>query len=572
MNSVKRRFGDLLSRFNDGSLDESEFAELATLLDQHESLRTDFVEYLDTVTLLNEVKGARTLSSPVLPNVQRRVMEDDSACDDATLMKTGERRRNALVFFSTAIAILLIANLAALLLLLRNDDHQFTVARLPGPPSSTVVSSSREPHLVAMTACLWQSDWSPKLRQSLRAGEVIELLAGIAEFEIVNDFGCTARVLVEGPASVLVQRNKGLMIQHGRVIANSGECSGEFEIGIPGGSVRFAESSSIGIDLSLSGSEIHSFEGEAQFFRIASETLGEHSILIGEGEAAKFVKALDQKLIVSRSQADDSLFASTRSMSLDQLRLPDSYAEAVLDSNPDIYWRFGSASSVTNSASTDRWNGIIEGNVVWKRYENNFTPEFGTSTEGPSMVVSNDLWPPVPLDEYSVELWAKPSHYHNATLVSLSAAKQVGTRHGHAFMLEVSAAYDKPDDIRQQNRLRFLQRNPPGSFGGTSCYSEEVYKLRAWQHVVARKSAGVMELFVNGKLSATAIHELPLVANLNIAVGQQHPRRRYVRSFIGQLDEVAFYPRALSDDEIQKHVEAATPQSADKRGIQTNTW
>ncbi|MFG0286888.1 MAG: LamG-like jellyroll fold domain-containing protein [Rhodopirellula sp. JB044] len=573
MNSERKRCGDLLSELTDGNLDEQQFKELSNLLDRNEDLRAYSIEYLDTVALLNELKGSAPSPSSHLaidlPSVDDNGTKHlDVAASPRGISKVPRRFEWTLLLL--AVAILLIANLATMLYQQRKD-HPQSVTNLANTETATESSSNISPHLVSMTACLWHADSSPKLKQSLRAGEVIELLAGIAEFEIANNYGHTARILVEGPASILAQRNQGLTIQHGLVTANSGDCLGEFRIGVPGGSVTFQASSSIGIDLSLSGSEIHTFEGTARFRRSASEGINDDSILIEKGESAKFLRSVNHDVVVSRGAADENLFASTRSMSFDQLRIPASYAEAVLESHPDIYWRFNSARHVTNLASKDQWNATLEGDVLWNRYGSNLVPEFGMSTDGSSIVLCNDRWPPKPLEDFSVEVWAKPSHYHNATMVALCESTPRDRRYGHAFMLEVSASYDKPDESLQQNRIRFLQRNPPGSYGGTSCFSKNVYKVRAWQHVVARKQAGVMELFINGKLAATERHEAALIPDMKIVVGQLYPRRQYERSFIGQLDEVAFYSHALSDEEIQKHFDAASSKRVERNEARTSS-
>ena len=54
-----------------------------------------------------------------------------------------------------------------------------------------------------------------------------------------------------------------------------------------------------------------------------------------------------------------------------------------------------------------------------------------------------------------------------------------------------------------------------------------------------------MRLYVNGELAAEEEDASELPAGLRLLVGRLYPSQR-VRPFIGQLDELALYNRALS--------------------------
>jgi hypothetical protein len=47
----------------------------------------------------------------------------------------------------------------------------------------------------------------------------------------------------------------------------------------------------------------------------------------------------------------------------------------------------------------------------------------------------------------------------------------------------------------------------------------------------------------------------------------QLDRHRDWRRFVGQLDELAIYNRALSDGEIRQHFQLARPKKSSKRAI-----
>jgi hypothetical protein len=72
-------------------------------------------------------------------------------------------------------------------------------------------------------------------------------------------------------------------------------------------------------------------------------------------------------------------------------------------------------------------------------------------------------------------------------------------------------------------------------------------------------------LFIDGKLVGKTKESTKLPDGLYVLMGQLYPRSAYLndevtsRLFVGELDEVALYDRALSESEIQQHFQLAQP-------------
>jgi hypothetical protein len=174
----------------------------------------------------------------------------------------------------------------------------------------------------------------------------------------------------------------------------------------------------------------------------------------------------------------------------------------------------------------------------------------------------------VPLSgtDYAVEIWCKPSHSHRGTLVALGfedVRKRPKEILHHAFILQSMRDSDQPMDLKNSKpgSIRFLHRNPPdrNPASGTSCYSDGLYHLRHWQHVVAVKEKSSMRLYLNGVLTGKMEDPTQIAQNLRVMIGEVYFRRTDIqpsRSFYGQLDELAIYNRALREEEIVEHYRA----------------
>jgi len=76
--------------------------------------------------------------------------------------------------------------------------------------------------------------------------------------------------------------------------------------------------------------------------------------------------------------------------------------------------------------------------------------------------------------------------------------------------------------------------------------------------VAAVKDGTEMRLYVDGRQVGKARDESPTPEGLHLVIGQLYTET-VERFFIGQLDEVAIYDRALSPEEVRRHHELLRP-------------
>jgi hypothetical protein len=258
--------------------------------------------------------------------------------------------------------------------------------------------------------------------------------------------------------------------------------------------------------------------------------------------------------VTHSGDADPSLFATKLSMA-GPLPVSKAYVDRILADGPKAYWRFESEKNgiVSNEVPGGDTLSMV-GNVHLTELAGNRVAELSPGVD--CYLFSRGAMDALANSDYSFEIWVKPSHVHYGTILGLCPSEPT-TAFGNAFLLEVESSRPQPGrtDYGHPNSIRFLHRDPPvrSNLLGTNCFSNDPYTVRRWQHVVAVKRGSQMELYVDGNLEATATDQSSLAAGQRLVIGRQALSVDNSLQFIGQLDEVAVYARALTPQEIRAH-------------------
>lgn len=448
--------------------------------------------------------------------------------------------------------------------------------------------------LVRATGCVWESEDSshPLLGNVLAQGETVKLIQGIAEF-VAEHEGYSSRIRLQGPAVVDLVPEGLPNVQSGRLIAHITLYGEPFTWDSPLGQVEILESASIGVDVSPSVASIHILNGairlvsaEHQFPQAAANkslTAQTHHTAqtYHAGEAVRVNFEDDPHAGAERIAADLSMFLEEQSMATDQLDLGPEYARLILKAKPTGYWRFEepfdeAVGILKNEVAADQLAASgndsslalrVIGSVARVRQGDNHALEFGM-TKDSGWLLSQELWPKVPLNHYTMECWFKPSHYHNGAIFSLVNPEQSKKMaNASAILVEIGGPHNLFARHTRKNAIRFVNRSP-ALFGvelGEACQAEE-YGVREWQHLVVVKEGEALRLHLNGEIVATATDPRPVPIDMRLVIGQIFTERAE-RPFIGQLDEVAIYEHALSTEEIERHYRFGKQVSKDERSI-----
>jgi hypothetical protein len=196
------------------------------------------------------------------------------------------------------------------------------------------------------------------------------------------------------------------------------------------------------------------------------------------------------------------------------------------------WWPFDDGSgTVAVDASGKAVNGTLFGNPAWDREGKHG----GSLTfDGVDDYVFIDG--KFKYGNYTIAVWFRDDSPGQRDIISCYAATVL-----HGILLEVGS----------DNRLRFLHRFPLGTGGGSNLYTPFSADGN-WHHVAATKSATEIALYLDGKevgrMADTSV--FGATNAFGICLGALDNDRGLARMFLGAMDDLQIYYRALSAAEI----------------------
>lgn len=403
-------------------------------------------------------------------------------------------------------------------------------------------------HIIQDAGSLWNT--TGQSDAGLVTGEAIRLSEGIGKVV----FNTGMELFLEGPAELVISADGIPILRHGRVYARTPWGIGEFHLATDMGVLRLSSNSSAGVGLHGRSLGIHCFDGDIIVDCHSTQPRG-ISFSLTSGDA-KFVEiSYEGVLGVKEIPLQTSMFAAHTSMRSDQLSITEKYAEAVKTANPIAYWRFEQDANglIDNEIASEHQCRLSGGVKIVPQNGDNHAVEFGYGLSAGSGIVKDTFQ--IVSGQYSIELWAKPSHLHHGAMVGLVRDQALGYQ-GHGLLIELRGAFSESTS----NAIRYLHRSPIGVSEGTDCFSSTNYLVRKWQHIVAVKDRSNVSLYLNGIEVGSDINDKPLDDGLSLVIGQLYSHESLLRPFIGQLDELAIYDYPLTGGEISEHYHLVSEQ------------
>lgn len=439
------------------------------------------------------------------------------------------------------------------------DFPDFSPQAIAAPIQATMVSA---------TGCVWgpgnalPQNGRPAQHDRFAGGDSLQLLEGIAELEIAYA-DADVSLQMEGPASVVLTARGAPNMSFGKInFAVDPAAALPYPVETSFGRVLADPGAEVGVVAFGSKAEIHCFAGRATVESPWLEASGAEAarVALAAGESLRFEDVGGGALQVTRSVADRQQFTPQVSLRADFLSVTPDYVRDVVQSRPVAYWRFEDAdASVVKNEMGPSHACAVKGEVQRIGPDGNRAVELGMGAS-PGSIVSAESWDNVLAGDFAIELWMKPSHYHVGSMVGFVGEFDPALqRNKHGVLLETCSP-STPSPWSRLRELRFLHRSEltADATDGVSCFSGREYENRRWQHVVAVKEGDELRLYLDGRLVQTASDPRPTPAGLHLVIGQLYTET-VERFFIGQLDEVAIYDHALSNEQIRRRHELLRP-------------
>lgn len=377
---------------------------------------------------------------------------------------------------------------------------------------------------------------------SLREGEIhLEFLSG-------------AYVRLTGPAELRLLSANAATLVSGSVVARIPPHARGFVLNTAKAAVvDYGTEFAVKTDAGGRG-EVHVLEGEVEVSLLGDDgdtILSERVRQMRTLQVSPEVKAL----VSLRGPSGD--YAPLQPRIATPLTLPDDYAQAVLASDPLLYWRFETLVNgrVLNEAGP-QWPArlVDEGETPSITLEQGFARFVTGAAPRYFDVELNNDWPALNRNEYSVELWFNPDYLHWGALFAVSPEMDEPTDR-HLTIVELAHATPL---MHTPGTVRFLHRYPPRGHGGMNLFAQQGCTPGQWHYVVAIKTQDELRLYVNGALVKTLEQTARSEGRRYTPILGQIKRFNAERQFSGGLDEFALYLRALDEAEIRNRYELAT--------------
>jgi hypothetical protein len=418
--------------------------------------------------------------------------------------------------------------------------------------------------LVSVANCRWDQMLSTadvRGGSRLRSGESLHLLEGVAEIRSTMPNGGVTTIQVEGPLAMNLSSQGILSILYGHLTGLVTCDHDVFTLDTPLGRIRVSKDASFGVIAAANKVELHVFAGAATLepWSIGLASGGKQWTATKGGSLLAAVGS-DGDILINRDKSKESWFMTPAALAASRLHISDEYVATILGGKPIAYWRFeGDVSGVMRNEVQDRYHCQMVGDAVrWHGREGNGRMEFGF-TAGPGYLISKDAMDGAFDERYSLEAWVKPAYFHHGVLFSLLDWDEARSPHGsHCLHLELCGPVSGFGNTQRvvesyPGRIRFIHAT-------SNCFSSAPYQVRKWQHLAVTKESSTLRLYCDGQQVGSVQDERTISGKLRILMGQLYPRSPLVddevtsRLFVGELDEVAFYDRVLTEEEIRKHI------------------
>lgn len=220
------------------------------------------------------------------------------------------------------------------------------------------------------------------------------------------------------------------------------------------------------------------------------------------------------------------------------------YEALVTSDGPLSWWRLDDVSGSTNlldslGRNDGSWNNLVTLGVTGALTNNaNKAASFSAANQAYGEIGA--LPPPASQGDFTIELWVRPTDALGTEAVPFS---QFRPAYGIYFQKDTDGTWRGRDgygDLDGNDSRQALIGN---------------VTLNKWTHLVAVHGPDGHRTFINGQWDGNSYIDFCRDLNVPIRIGALDPLQQYglQKFFTGDIDEVAVYDHALSNDQILQH-------------------
>jgi hypothetical protein len=292
------------------------------------------------------------------------------------------------------------------------------------------------------------------------------------------------------------------------------------------------------------------FEGKADVMLLDS---------MGESKQTRRLNASESVRINPSSQAlqvieeKDSDYPDIKNAPRPKLRLGASYPAEVMGMAPAGYWRFESINEglVSNEVTGAPQMVAAGAAAIAAEEAGNHSGELTRLDQAELFKIKSGTRPVFERD-FTLGFFAQVSWLQNFAMIS--AMRYDHQVQGHSLILQCYASLWQIGI--KGSALHGVLRDPPAWDGGVEIFGAARLQPHRWHHIAMTRRNGTVTIYLDGRVVAREdagtmeldTHEI-FVGRLN---GNSRQSRTEARGMVGHIDELALFPRALSEAEIRR--------------------
>ena len=520
----ENKLNQLISAMLDESITEAESQELDQILQNNAEAREVYRRYVDMHFSMSEMSQDK-----------KSIKFTEDLPSPEELPEKFNSMRHRLLFFQVLAACLAVVGVLSFLNtreVIKEVEVVKTVKEKTSLASISNISSDIK----------WSST-AKTLGQLLYDEEII-----LERGQLTLTYNHGAEVKIEGPAHYSLKSLELAEMKYGQLAAKVPEAAQGFTIEAPKAAIVDL-GTEFALNVSKEGkSQVYVYEGE-----VVSSLLGESgTTLLNANLYGKEGIQIDSNTETVSDLSGSEDFIRVEEKTDHDLIVSNQYINMIKRHNPIAYWRFeNSENGIVKNEMSEDFHGKLTKEA--RTSNNKFTVQKGHIG---GFLVEQTL-SEFNKKNYTIELWLNAKECaSDMSLVSIMTPEPLNNKDGYDHLVYTQLMSNSKRLRCKPFDFRYSHRYPSTHNVGKNAFAGESYIPGKWYHMVCVRNDNSFSLYLNGKLKQT-ISEKPNNDDLpyTFFMGKIDPLRT-MRQFIGQIDEVALYKRALSQEEILEHYKA----------------